>query len=124
MGPEEVAAAYRGAGYDFICLSDHFEAAYGWRVTDTSHLRDEGFTTIVGAELSSAPWTERNTYWVSAVGLPPDFEAPPPGDHAEAISRASEVGAFIVMLHPGLNNLPLAIADDLPALEAFHAVEI
>ena len=24
--PEDVAAAYRDAGYDFICLSDHFEA--------------------------------------------------------------------------------------------------
>ena len=24
--PEDVSAAYRDAGYDFICLSDHFEA--------------------------------------------------------------------------------------------------
>ena len=60
--PEDVAAAYRDAEYDFICLSDHFEAEYGWQVTDTRHLRDKRFTTIVGAELSSAPWTERNTY--------------------------------------------------------------
>jgi hypothetical protein len=28
------------------------------------------------------------------------------------------------MLHPGLNNLPLAAADGLPALDAVHAVEI
>ncbi len=124
VAPEEVAAVYRGVGYDFICLSDHFEAEYGWRVTDTRHLRDEDFTTIVGAELSSAPWTERNTYWVSAAGLPADFEAPPRSDRTEAISRAREVGAFIVMLHPGLNHLPLATADELPALEAVHAVEI
>jgi hypothetical protein len=61
---EEPLAAYRGAEYDFICLSDHFEAEYGWQVTDTRHLRDRRFTTIIGAELSSAPWTERNTYWL------------------------------------------------------------
>jgi predicted metal-dependent phosphoesterase TrpH len=28
-GPQEVAGAYREAGYDFIALSDHFEECYG-----------------------------------------------------------------------------------------------
>jgi hypothetical protein len=122
--PEVVAEAYRDAGYDFICLSDHYEAEYGWRVSDTRHLRERGFSTILGAELSSGPWTERDTYWVTAAGLPLDFEAPPPGDHAEAITRAREVGAFVVMLHPGLNNLRLEVADGLPALGAVQAVEV
>ena len=122
--PEEVVGAYRDSGYDFVCLSDHFEAEYGWRMTDTRHLRDEGLTTIVGAELSSAPWEERDCYWVTAAGLPVDFGAPPENDHAEAIARARDAGAFVVMLHPGLNNLPLAAVDGLPALEAVHAVEV
>jgi hypothetical protein len=87
-------------------------------------LRDEHFTTIVGAELSSGPWDERDAYWVTAAGLPLDFEAPAGDDHAGAIRRAAEYGAFVIMLHPGLNNLPLAAADGLPALEAVHAVEI
>src|SRR5262249_2942167 len=51
--PEQVAAAYSDLGYDFICLSDHFEAEFGWRVTDTTSLRDSSFTTLIGAELSS-----------------------------------------------------------------------
>ncbi len=122
--PEEVAAAYREAGYDFICLSDHFEAEYGWQVTDTRFLRDRSFTTVVGAELSSGPWTERNTFWVTAAGLPQDFEAPPPDDHGEAIVRARDAGAYVVMLHPGLNNLPLAAAEGLRALDAVQAVEV
>jgi len=122
--PEDVAAAYRAAGYDFICLSDHFETEYGWRVTETRHLRDENFTTILGAELSSAPWAERETYWVTAAGLPIDFAPPPPDNHPEAIERARDVGAFVVMLHPGLNNLPPAVAEGLPALGAVQAVEI
>jgi hypothetical protein len=122
--PEDVARAYRDAGYDFLCLSDHFEAEYGWRITDTRPLRDENFTTIVGAELSSAPWGDRDCYWVTAAGLPVDFEAPPAGDHAGAITKARDAGAFVVMLHPGLNNLPLAAAERLPSLDAIHAVEI
>jgi hypothetical protein len=124
LEPEDVVGAYRAAGYDFVCLSDHFEEEYGWRVTDTSSLRDEGFTTILGAELSSAPWDKRHCYWVAAAGLPPDFEAPPANDRAEAIRRAAYLGAFVIMLHPGLNNLPLAAADGLPGLEAVHAVEV
>jgi len=122
--PEAVASAYRDAGYDFICLSDHFEDEYGWRITDTRPMRDENFTTIIGAELSSAPWDERDTYWVTAAGLPLDFEAPPEDDHAEAIQRAGDLGAFVVMLHPGLNNLPLAAATELPTIDAVHAVEV
>lgn len=124
LEPEAVVGAYRDAGYDFVCLSDHFEAEYGWRVTDTRSLRDENFTTILGAELSSAAWTERNAYWVTAAGLPVDFEAPPEDDHAEAIERSADLRAFVVMQHPGLNNLPLAAADELPALDSVHAVEI
>src|SRR5215217_6685225 len=124
VDPEEVVGAYREAGYHFICISDHFEADYGWQITDTRPLRDESFTTIVGAELSSAPWEERDAYWVTVAGIPLDFEAPPADDHAGAIRRAAECGAFVIMLHPGLNNLPLAAVDGLPALDTVHAVEI
>jgi hypothetical protein len=55
-------------------LSDHFEARFGWRVTDTRQLRTPAFTTIIGAELSSAAWDDRTVYWVTAAGLPLDFE--------------------------------------------------
>ena len=122
--PEDVIGAYRDAGYDFLCLSDHFEAEYGWRITDTRPFRDETFTTLVGAELSSAPWADRDCYWVTAAGLPIDFEAPPEDDHAGAITKARDAGPFVVMLHPGLNNLSHAAAERLPALDAVHAVEI
>jgi hypothetical protein len=124
LEPQEVVGAYREAGYDFLCLSDHFEEEYGWRVTDTRSLRDDNFTTILGAELSSAPWDKRDCYWVTTASLPADFGAPLPDDHAEAIRRAANLGAFVIMLHPGLNNLPLAAADGLPAFDAVHAIEI
>ncbi len=122
--PEDVVRAYRAAGYDFIMISDHFESRYGWQVTDTCHLRDETFTTIIGAELSSADWNDRHVYWIAAAGLPRGLPVPPPGQHATAIAHAADHGAFLVMLHPGLNNLPLAAVASLPGIDAIHAVEI
>jgi predicted metal-dependent phosphoesterase TrpH len=55
LEPAAVVGGYRDAGYHFICLSDYFEAEYGWQVTYTRPLRDENLTTILGAEISSAP---------------------------------------------------------------------
>jgi hypothetical protein len=119
--PVEVAAAYRSAGYDFIALSDHFEERYGWRVTDTRGLRTPEFTTLLAAELSSGPWNASGVLWVTAVGLPLAFAAPPAEHLAEGIGRAHELAAFVVLLHPRLNNLePQAIAQ----LPYFDAVEI
>jgi hypothetical protein len=60
---------------------------------------------------------------VTAAGLPLEFEAPPVDDRAGAIGRARDAGAFVIMLHPGLNNLPLA-AGGLPALGAVQLVEV
>jgi hypothetical protein len=119
--PEAVIAAYRDAGYDFLVLCDHFEARYGWSVSDTRPLRSDGFTTILGAELSSADWDAPGVYWVVAAGLPPDFPAPAPGEpHDHAIVRAAEAGAFVVLLHPGITNF--LDFDRLP-LAHVHAVE-
>jgi hypothetical protein len=122
--PAELGRAYREAGYDFIAITDHFEERFGWPVTDTRSLRDDGFTTLVGAELSSADWSDPSVCWVAAVGLPPDFAPPPAGNHAEAIARAAAAGAFVCLLHPGFNNLRPAAVERLLASDAVHAVEV
>jgi hypothetical protein len=119
--PDEVVAAYRAAGYDFLVLTDHFEARWGWSVTDTSAHRDDGFTTLLGAELSSADWDDEDVFWINAIGLPADFPGPAPGEpHAALIGRAAEAGAYNVLLHPGLTNF--LDFDRLP-VEHLHAVE-
>ena len=119
--PERVIAEYKTAGYDFLVLTDHFEERWGWAVTDTTAARDASFTTLLGAELSSADWDDEDVFWVNAIGLPADFPAPGPGEpHAGAILRAAEAGAYNVLLHPGLTNL--LDFDRLP-VEHLHAVE-
>jgi hypothetical protein len=119
--PAQVIAEYRAAGYDFLVLTDHFEARWGWSVTDTTPWRDDGFTTLLGVELSSADWNDDGVFWVNAIGVPADFAAPARGEpHADAIGRAARAGAFNVLLHPGLTNL--LDFDRLP-VEDLHAVE-
>ena len=114
-------SAYRAAGYDFLVLTDHFEARWGWRVTDTAWARDASFTTLPGAELSSADWDDESVFWVNAIGLPPDFAAPAAGEpHDALIARAAQAGAYIVLLHPGLTNF--LDFDRLPTAH-LHAVE-
>jgi predicted metal-dependent phosphoesterase TrpH len=113
--PEQVIAEYRAAGYDFLVLTDHFEERWGWTVTDTTAAHEDGFTTLLGAELSSADWDDEDVFWVNAIGLPADFA---PGD--DVIRRAAEAGAYNVLLHPGLTNF--LDFDALP-VEHLHAVE-
>jgi hypothetical protein len=119
--PAQVVAEYRAAGYDFLVLSDHFEARWDWKVTDTTAFRDDSFTTLLGAELSSADWDDEDVFWINAIGLPADFPRPGPDEpHSALIHRAARVGAYNVLLHPGLTNF--LDFDALPAGD-LHAVE-
>ncbi len=122
LEPEEVCRRYREAGYDFLCLSDHFLENYQYPVVDTRALRTEGFTTLIGAELH-APATHLGDLWhILAVGLPLDFARTGADEDGPALARrAAAAGAFIGIAHPqwyGLN------ASDGHALDAAHAVEI
>ncbi|MEN3284462.1 MAG: hypothetical protein V7607_5602 [Solirubrobacteraceae bacterium] len=120
LDPEQVVLAYKRLGYDFICLSDHFEAEFGWQVTDTSAWRDRAFTTIIGAELSR-PGPLARKWFMLAAGLPLDFAPVADGETgAQLAARARSSGAFVALLHPGFNATTLG---DLEHAE-FDAVEI
>ncbi len=122
LPPEEVVAAYRARGYDFLALTDHFTERFGFPITDTRQWRDDGFTTLLGAELH-APAIEVGEPWhIVAVGLPPDFAHTAPDETGPALAaRAAAAGAFVGMAHPAWYSLTL---DDAEGLAAAHAVEI
>lgn len=122
LPPDDVCAAYRDAGYDFTCVTDHFREKYAYPLTDTTAQRGAAFTTILGAELH-APQTSRGVEWhILAVGLPADFAPPAAGEDGPALARrAREAGAFVAIAHPHWYQLR---PEDGAALDAAHAVEV
>lgn len=130
LEPEEVCRRYRAEGYDFISLTDHFVGLYGYPLTDTRPYRDEGFTTLIGAELHSGALRNGCIWHLVAIGLPDDFAPsdspdfrPKPGQEsaAELAARARAAGAFVAIAHPQWSGMTI---EDARGIEAAHAVEI
>lgn len=130
LTPEEVCRRYAAEGYDFTCVTDHFIGLYGYPITDTTGMRRNDFTTILGAELHSGAMANGELWHILAVGLPPDFaRCDTPGFAASAgmesgaalARRARDAGAFVAIAHPQWSGLTL---DDARGIDAAHAVEI
>ena len=114
---------YRDAGYDFLCLSDHFLPRFGFPITDTVPLRTNRFTTILGAEVHAPANSHGETWHILACGLPADFA--PTGDDETGVqlaARARAAGAFVGIAHPQWSGL--AIEDGHAMLGHAHAVEM
>jgi predicted metal-dependent phosphoesterase TrpH len=122
LPPEQVVAAYKKAGYDFLMLSEHFIAHFNWPINDTRQFRSVDFTTLIGVELH-APETSAGELWhIVAAGLPLDF--PPCSENEtgpELARRARDAGAFIGIAHPSWSQLTI---EDGRAIDSAHAVEI
>jgi hypothetical protein len=130
LEPGEVCRRYADAGYDFICMSDHFVGQYGYPVTDTTGHRTNRFTTILGAEVHTHRMRNGEMWHILAVGLPVGFE--PSGQESfqvtetgesgpELAQRCVDAGAFVAIAHPEWNGLTPA---DGRMIESAHAVEI
>jgi hypothetical protein len=121
--PAEVCAFYRDAGYDFICLSDHFLPAYGFPITDTTGERTNRFTTVLGAEVHAGRNSQGEIWHLLAVGLPADFAPTAPDESGEALAaRAKAAGAFVAVAHPQWSSLTLE--DGRAMARSAHAVEV
>lgn len=121
--PSTVARSYAAAGYDFLVLSDHFEEAFGWSITDPTAIETDEMLLIRGAELSSGPWEDPNTVWVTAVGIPQRLERPSRASW-DVICRAHSGGAHTVLLHPGLNRLSADVVQAAVGTGCIDAIEV
>lgn len=130
LTPEEVCRRYKAEGYDFIALTDHFIGVYDYPIVDTVPFRDEGFTTILGAEIHSGAMENGELWHILAVGLPSDFApsnspafVPVEGQESgpDLARRARDAGAYVAVAHPEWGGLSLA---DARSIEAAHAVEV
>lgn len=122
LSPGEVCRRYREAAYDFLALTDHFMAKYGFPIVDTRPFRTASFTTLIGAEVH-APQTSLGEIWhLLAVGLPLDFAPKQADEQAPALAtRCAAAGAFVAIAHPAWYALSEADADTIPVA---HAVEV
>ncbi len=122
LTPSEVMAAYRGHGYDFLALTDHFMERFGYPIVDTTGFRDETFTTIIGAEIHGPALSNGERWHLLAVGLPLDFAQPDDNETGPEIARrAAAAGAYVAIAHPAWYMLTL---EDALTIDAAHAVEI
>ena len=130
LDPSEVCRRYQAEGYDFLALTDHFVGLFDYPITDTLPYRNNGFTTILGAELHSGAMQNGELWHVLAVGLPSDFarsNSPhflPIEDQEtaqEIAKRARDAGAFVAIAHPQWSGMTLA---DARTIGSAHAVEI
>ncbi|MGR3344768.1 MAG: CehA/McbA family metallohydrolase [Paracoccaceae bacterium] len=130
LDPAEVCRRYQAEGYDFIALTDHFVGLFNYPITDTSNYRNDGFTTLLGAELHTGTMANGLLWHLLAIGLPADFN-PPDAPHfrpvkgsesaADIARRARDAGAFVAIAHPHWSRMTEA---DARSITAAHAVEI
>ena len=122
LSPGQVAQVYRENGYDFLTLTEHFLASYGYPIADTRPFRTPTFTTLIGAELHAGQTELGNLWHVLAVGLPLDFAPTLPGEDGPAIARrALDAGAFVAVAHPYWYTLT---EGDVVSLGDVHAIEV
>lgn len=122
LTPEALCEVYRRAGYDFLAISDHYLARYGYPLTDASASEGEGFVTIRAAELHAGRIGTGEFWHLLGVGLPADFDSPMPEESGpELAARALAAGAFVAALHPAWYGVSVA---EVESLGPVHAVEI
>ncbi len=122
LPPEAVAEHYRGAGYDFLALTDHFLPRYEFPITDTRPFRTNSFTTLLGAELHAPENSQGEIWHILSVGLPEDFSATGEDETGVALAaRAAAAGGFVAIAHPQWSSLTI---EDGRALSTAHAVEV
>lgn len=122
LEPQEVAQRYAANGYDFFALTDHFLERYSYPIVDTRPLRNERFTTLIGAELHAGQTEQGGIWHLLAVGLPLDFAPPAEGESGpELAARALATGAFVAAAHPQWYSLT---ERDLEALGVVDAIEV
>jgi hypothetical protein len=121
LSPGETVALYRDHGYDFVSMTEHFQARYDFPIHDTRPFRTGAFTTLIGAELH-APALQCGELWhIVAIGLPLDFAPNSLDEDGPGLARrAREAGAFVAIAHPYWYELTL---EDALSLDAAHAVE-
>lgn len=116
-----VVSAYRAQGYDFLAVTEHFNAGYGFPLADTRPFRTASFTTLIGAEIDAPGSAIGERWFLNAIGLPCDFAPVGAGETLpDLAARARAAGAFVAAACPYWSGM---LVDDVLRLDAIHAIE-
>ena len=122
--PDQVIAAYRGRGYDFLAITDHLTSGSPQTNGFVGTGRSDGLLVIGGAELHPDAIRAGGPWHIVAVGLSPMFPVRPEETAASLVTRAVADGAFVTLAHPawyGLTDDEAATIRDVHAIEAWNA---
>ena len=115
LSPPDLAAAYRRAGYDVLCVTDHN------KMTPVAGLSDERFLVLPGQEIHPlSPPSDHGTFHLVAINLREEI----PGRELTpnlTIAAARAQGAEVVLAHPAWSSHHL---DEILGLEGFVAIEV
>jgi hypothetical protein len=115
--PDEVAAMYAGAGFDFICLTDHWHAS----AEQGTRARGTELTIIDGIELDGDD-EQGSFYHIVCLGTLRGLDREM--GLGRALSSAREQGAFLVLAHPLWtgNTVEQALRHPFHGVEAYNHV--
>jgi predicted metal-dependent phosphoesterase TrpH len=115
LSPQETAAWFRAAGYDFLALTDHNT------IVDPAGVDAGDLCLIAATELTASGAALGGNYHLVALGLPADVTLPPPSTPApDAATWLRAQGAAVFIAHPVWSGLTVA---DLLAVPA-HGIEV
>ena len=127
--PAEAVQLYKGAGYDFTCLSDHLwtDRRYASEtMNDATALDQDDFITVISAELHclGKAYDQDGVWHIVANGLPADFTVANNTETGpELVRRAVDAGAYVTIAHPEWYSMTTEEALSLAEAGA-HGVEI
>jgi len=113
--PQEAVELYRGAGYDFLSITDHGV------IVDPTELDDLGMTLLPGVEIAPAGGELGQTIHTVGVGCaecPPDPET---GNAADQIGPLAEASEFCFIAHPAWSSL---VYRDFVGIPGIGGVEV
>lgn len=112
---EQVVDFYRGAGYDFIALTDH------WRQSEP--LEEPGFLQLAGCEFDTgdmADLVRQPVFHIVGVGMERAVALPKAHDHPPQtlIDAIREAGGLAILAHPAWSLTDPALVPPLSGLSA------
>ena len=109
---DEAAAFFRGAGYDFICLTDH-------RKTGALPAID-GLLVIPGAEYDINDAKARSAWHITAINMAEPFDMAGVTTPGGIVANINKAGALAVLAHPAWSLLTHEGIMELRGLEAIE----